>query len=41
MSSLAQLKASVAAAKEYRERSWKDQVRDYMVTGSYEDGVME
>ncbi|CAE7529331.1 GIP, partial [Symbiodinium necroappetens] len=39
MSSLAQLKASVAAAKEYRERGWKDQVRDYMVTGSYEDGV--
>ena len=39
MSSLAQLEASVAAAKEYRERDWRDQVRDYMATGSYEDGV--
>ena len=39
MNSLAQLKASVTAAREYRERSWRDQVRDYMDSGSYEDGV--
>ncbi|CAE7191630.1 unnamed protein product [Symbiodinium sp. KB8] len=39
MNSLAQLKASVTAVREYRERSWRDQVRDYMNSGSYEDGV--
>ncbi|CAE7741202.1 unnamed protein product [Symbiodinium microadriaticum] len=29
MSSLAQLKASVTAAKEYKKKRWRDQVRDY------------
>ncbi|OLP98838.1 Retrovirus-related Pol polyprotein from transposon TNT 1-94 [Symbiodinium microadriaticum] len=39
MSSLAQLKASVAAAREHQEKSWRDHVRDYVTSGVYEDGV--
>ncbi|CAE7473244.1 PIP5K4, partial [Symbiodinium necroappetens] len=39
MSSLAQLKASVMAAKEYKERSWRDHVQDYVASGVYESGV--
>ena len=32
MSSLAQLKASVTAAKEYKKKRWRDQVRDYVTS---------
>ena len=39
MSSLAQLKASVMAAKEHREKSWRDHVQDYVASGIYEEGV--
>ena len=39
MSSLAQLKASVMAAKEHKEKSWKDHVRAYVASGVYEDGI--
>ena len=39
MSSLAQLKASVMAAKEHREKSWRDHVQDYVASGVYEEGV--
>ncbi|CAE7333282.1 unnamed protein product [Symbiodinium sp. KB8] len=39
MSSLAQLKASVAAAREHQEKSWRDHVWDYVISGVYEDGV--
>ncbi|CAE7391000.1 PIP5K4, partial [Symbiodinium necroappetens] len=39
MSSLAQLKASVMAAKEHKEKSWKDHVQAYVASGVYEDGI--
>ena len=39
MSSLAQLKASVMAAKEHKEKNWRDHVQDYVTSGVYEDGV--
>ncbi|CAE7369616.1 unnamed protein product, partial [Symbiodinium sp. CCMP2456] len=39
MESLAQLKASISASRAHREHSWKDAVRDYLATGSLEDGM--
>ncbi|CAE7422676.1 GIP [Symbiodinium sp. CCMP2456] len=39
MESLAQLKASVSAVRDYKERSWKDMVRDYVASGTVEDAT--
>ncbi|CAE7228572.1 unnamed protein product, partial [Symbiodinium sp. CCMP2456] len=39
MESLAKLKASICASKTYKEREWTDNVRDYMLTGTLEDGL--
>ncbi|CAE7261345.1 unnamed protein product, partial [Symbiodinium sp. CCMP2456] len=39
MESLAQLKASVSAARDYKERSWKDMVRDYVASGTVDDAT--
>ncbi|CAE7228392.1 unnamed protein product [Symbiodinium sp. CCMP2456] len=39
MESLAQLKASVSVARDYKEKSWKDMVRDYVASGTVDDAT--